>query len=74
MIVWALNGRQCSFHVIATALALFFTSATPADNWKETRTGSSVLPCFFPGDPAVETATCMAADGETLSAHVLSMK
>jgi hypothetical protein len=49
--------------VIATALALFFTGAAQADNWKDYENRDYAFTVHFPGDPTVETATYRAADG-----------
>jgi hypothetical protein len=60
--------------VIATALALFFSGAALADDWKEYENRDYAFTIHFPGDPTVETATYQAADGRFFPAHVFSAK
>jgi hypothetical protein len=60
--------------IAATALALFFTSAALADDWKEYENRDYSFTVHFPGDPTVETATYRAADGGSFPAHVFSVK
>jgi hypothetical protein len=51
--------------VIATALALFFTSAALADDWKEYANRDYSFTVHFPGDPAVEAVTYKGCCGGT---------
>jgi hypothetical protein len=60
--------------VIATVLALFFTGAALADDWKEYENPDHSFTIHFPTDPTVETATYRAADGRSFPAHVFSAK
>jgi hypothetical protein len=60
--------------VIATTLALFFTDAALADDWKEYENRDYSFTIHFPVDPAVEAATSQAADGRSFPAHVFSVK
>jgi hypothetical protein len=60
--------------VIALALALLFTSAAQADDWKDYENRDYAFTVHFPGDPTVETATYKAEDGRTFPAHVFSVK
>jgi hypothetical protein len=58
--------------VIVTALALLFTGASLADDWKEYENQDYSFTIHFPVDPTVETTTYKAADGRTFPAHVFS--
>jgi hypothetical protein len=60
--------------VIATALALFFTGAALADDWKEYENQDYSFTIHFPVDPTTETAAYQAADGRSFPAHVFSAK
>jgi hypothetical protein len=60
--------------VIATALALFFTGAALADDWKEYENQDYSFTIHFPVDPTVETAAYQATDGRSFPAHVFSAK
>jgi hypothetical protein len=60
--------------VIATAVALFFTGAALADDWREYENQDYSFTIHFPVDPTVETATYQAADGRSFPAHVFSAK
>jgi hypothetical protein len=60
--------------VIATALALFFTGAALADDWKEYESPDYSFTIHFPVDPTVEAATYQPADGRSFPAHVFSLK
>jgi hypothetical protein len=60
--------------VIATALALFFTGAALADDWKEYENQDYSFTIHFPVDPTVETAVYQATDGRSFPAHVFSVK
>jgi hypothetical protein len=60
--------------VIATTLALFFTDAALADDWKEYENRDYSFTIHFPVDPTVEAATYQAADGRSFPAHVFSIK
>jgi hypothetical protein len=60
--------------VIATALALLFTGAALADDWKEYENRDYSFTIQFPIDPTVETAIYQAADGRSFPAHVFSAK
>jgi hypothetical protein len=60
--------------VIATALALFFTGAALADDWKEYENQDYSFAIHFPVDPTVETAAYQATDGRSFPAHVFSVK
>jgi hypothetical protein len=60
--------------VVAIALALFFTGAALADDWKEYENRDYFFTVHFPRDPPVETATYRAADGRSFSAHVFSAR
>lgn len=60
--------------VIATALALFFTGAALADDWKEYANRAYSFTVDFPGTPTVETTTYAASDGRSFSTHVYSVK
>jgi hypothetical protein len=59
---------------LATALALFFTGAAQADDWKDYENRDYAFTVHFPGDPTVETATYKAEDGRIFPAHVFSVK
>jgi hypothetical protein len=59
---------------IATALALFFTGAALADDWKEYENQDYSFTIHFPVDPTTETATYQAADERSFPAHVFSAK
>ena len=61
-------------HVIATAVALFFTGAALADDWREYENQDYSFTIHFPVDPTVETATYQATGGRSFSAHVFSSK
>jgi hypothetical protein len=60
--------------LIPVLLALFFTSAAMADDWKEYENRDYSFTVHFPGDPTVETTTYKAADGRAFPAHVFSVK
>jgi hypothetical protein len=60
--------------VIATAVALLFTGAALADDWREYENQDYSFTIHFPVDPTVETATYQAADGRSFPAHVFSAK
>src|SRR6516165_3347254 len=60
--------------IIVTALALLFTGAAQADDWKEYENKDYAFAIHFPVDPTVETATYQAADGRSFPAHVFSAK
>jgi hypothetical protein len=60
--------------VIATALALFFTGAALADDWKEYENQDYSFTIHFPVDPTTETAPYQAADGRSFPARVFSAK
>ena len=60
--------------VIATAVALFFTGAALADDWREYENQDYSFTIHFPVDPTVETTTYQAADGRSFPAHVFSAK
>jgi hypothetical protein len=59
---------------IATAVALFFTGAALADDWKVYENRDYSFTIHFPVDPTVETAAYQAPDGRLFPAHVLSAK
>jgi hypothetical protein len=72
-------ARDCSqednmVRLVATALALFFTSAALADDCKEYENRDYSFTIHFPADPTVEAATYQAADGRSFPAHVFSAK
>jgi hypothetical protein len=58
----------------AAALALFFTGAALADDWKDYENRDYAFTVHFPGDPTVETAIYKAADGRSFPAHVFAVK
>jgi hypothetical protein len=60
--------------IIVTALALLFTGAAQADDWKEYENKDYAFTIHFPVDPTVETATYHAADGRSFPAQVFSAK
>ena len=60
--------------VTTAALALFFTNAALADDWKEYENRDYSFTIHFPVEPTVETATYRAADGRTFPARVFSAK
>ena len=60
--------------VIATALALFFTSAAQADDWKEYANRYYAFTVNFPGTPTVENTVYRAADDRAFPAHVFLVK
>jgi hypothetical protein len=59
---------------IATAVALFFTGAALADDWKEYENRDYSFTIHFPVDPTVETAAYQAPDGRSFPAHLFSAK
>jgi hypothetical protein len=60
--------------LIAVVLALFFTGAAVADDWKEYANPAYSFTIHFPVDPTVETAAYQAPDGRSFPAHVFSAK
>jgi hypothetical protein len=60
--------------VIATALALLFTGAALADDWKEYENKDYSFTIHFPVEPTVEAATYQTADGRSFPARVFSAK
>jgi hypothetical protein len=60
--------------VIAAALALFFTNAALADDWKEYANRDYSFTVDFPGTPTVEATTYGTSDGRSFPAHVFSVK
>ena len=58
--------------LIATALALFFTGAALADDWKDYENRDYSFTIHFPLDPTVETTIYQAADGRSFPAQVFS--
>jgi hypothetical protein len=60
--------------VTTAALALFFTNAALADDWKEYENRDYSFTIHFPVEPTVETTTYRAADGRTFPARVFSAK
>jgi hypothetical protein len=59
---------------VVRALALFFTGAALADDWKECENQDYSFTIHFPVDPTVETAAYQATDGHSFPAHVFSVK
>jgi hypothetical protein len=60
--------------VTTAALALFFTNAALADDWKEYENRDYSFTIHFPVEPTVETTTYRAADGRTFPARVFAAK
>jgi hypothetical protein len=60
--------------VTATALALFFTGAALADDWKEYKDRDYSFIVYFPVSPTIETSTYLDAAGRSFPAHVFSAK
>jgi hypothetical protein len=60
--------------LIPILLALFFTTAALADDWKEYANRDYSFTVNFPGAPTVEATTYRASDGRTFPAHVFSAK
>jgi hypothetical protein len=56
--------------LIAIALALFFTGAGLADDWKDYENKDHSFTIHFPVGPTVETATYQTADGRSFPARV----
>jgi hypothetical protein len=57
--------------LIAIALALFFTGAALADDWKDYENKDHSFTIHFPVGPTVESATYQTADGRSFPARVL---
>jgi hypothetical protein len=60
--------------VIATGLALFFTGAVLADDWKEYTNRDYSFAVDFPTAPTVETTIYLTANGRSFPARVFSVK
>jgi hypothetical protein len=60
--------------VVAIALALFFSSAALADDWKRYENRYYAFTVNFPGTPTVENTVYRAADGRPFPAHEFLVK